>query len=61
MKKKKAIFKNLLIGNAVKQFSAIYNQMSTNEGGERVFISLFCCFLKCLQLRTFADSNKELS
>ena len=33
MKKKKAIFKNLLIGNAVKQFSAIYNQMSTNEGG----------------------------
>ena len=41
MKKKKAILMNLLMGNAVKQFSAIYDQLSTIEGGRGYLLVFF--------------------
>jgi hypothetical protein len=41
MKKKKAILINLLMGNTVKQFSAIYDQLSTNEGGRGYLLVFF--------------------
>ena len=41
MKKKKAILINLLMGILVKQFSAIYDQLSTNEGGRGYLLVFF--------------------
>jgi hypothetical protein len=39
--KKKAIFKNLLISNGIKQSYANYNQLSINEGGMGYLLVFF--------------------
>jgi hypothetical protein len=41
MKKKKANLINLLMGNVVKQFSAIYDQLSRNEVGRGYLLVFF--------------------